>query len=161
MQPEWLNENYRPETIGTNVYGPLLGNRTPKQRVQSLIEVSDIEGTNQVLAANIMFLRYKLTENRTLFVDELTRRSVATASEVMSEFLGVGAPNEDVPERSTGVVVEDLASILTFGQTVTSTKANAEETIEDPFVPFQSKRVQPVKDYVNFLAHSQSKGFRG
>ena len=160
-QPEWLSEDYRPDTVGDRVYGPLFGQRTLRQRVQSILGASGVEGTNQVLAANVLFIRYKLSDNRVSFVKELTTRSIATASEVMSEFLGVGAPVEDIPGRASGVVQEDLASGLVFGQTVASAKSNASETIDDPYVPFQKKRVDPVKEYVNFLAHSQSKGFRG
>lgn len=161
VQPSWLSEDYRPDTVADRVYGPLFGQRTPGQRVQSILEASGIEGTNQVLAANVLFLRYKLSDNRTTFVRELTGRSIATAAEVMGEFLGVGIPSPDTPARSDGMVREDLASGLVFGQTIQSSKANVEETIEDPYIPFQRKRVEPVRTYVNFLASSQSKGFRG
>lgn len=161
-QPAWLSESYQPETIGASVYKPLFGNRTKDKPVQSLLELANIAGTNQVLAANIMFLQYKLNPNRVAFIQEITTRGVATATEVMSEFLGVGAPSEQLPDRSTGMVVEDLTDgVLTFGETVSSTKANAGEEIEDPFIPFQKKRVEPVREYVNFLAASRSKGFRG
>jgi hypothetical protein len=160
VQPEWLSEDYTPENIGSNVYAPLFGERFPGQRVESLLEVAKIT-KNQVLAANAMLIRYVMSNNKTAFTRELGRRSIATSTQVLGEFLGVGTPSEDVPERRAGLVQEDLISDQILGQPVEAEKLNAEETIIDPHVPFPLKRVKPVREYVKFLAESKGKGFRG
>ena len=162
LVPSWLNDSYRPENIGKDVYPLLFGKRDKDKKVESILEAAGMGGSvNQVLAANILFIRYMISGNHLEFTDRLVKRDIATARQVMAEFLGAGAPDERPADSSKGMHQEDLASKMVFGEITTSTKANVQEVIVDPYLPFQKKRVTPAREYVKFLANSGSRGFRG
>lgn len=160
-QPDWLSYLYRPTSIADEVYKPLLGDAVGSSL--SLIPRSVDEGghvDNQVLAANIIYLRYLQADDRVAFADTLTKRPITTASQCLKDFLGLAKePSDALPDRGSGPFMEDLTEGLGLGIPVKSQKAVADDAIIDPFSPFLKSQVEAVRQYVTIM--SKTKGFRG
>lgn len=161
--PSWLNKLYWPSAIASGVYEPILG-------VGSTISVSGVASgisspsgediANQVLAANVIFLKYVLAEDKVTYVADFSRRPIVTAKQALSDFLGLSAdPSETVPKRSSVPIKEDLTKNLVFGQTA-SNKTSDDSPVTDAYSPFLKTQVEAVRRYVQFLVDSRG-GIRG
>ena len=162
-QPEWLNKSYRPEAIGKEVYRPLFGDN-----VKSLLELTNEDNvnfvaSNMVVAANLFLIQYLRATDKVIFTEKLTRRDIATAKQVMKDFLGMArAPDEKSLDRAGEFSPDDLATSLAgLTAVVESTKSRASETIKAPKVPFHPARVTAVSNYLQHITGAKGKAFRG